>query len=184
MIAFAKEAFRNIRQTGSIMESSVYLSRKMISIIDFKRNIHIVELGAGTGSITKVILNNMNRQSRITSFEINENLYDRQGCNISDRRLTRINDDVGNIGNYLEKESIDYIISALPLAVIPPRQKLKTLKECNKVLKCGGYYVQFQYSKNDLKLLKKNFSSVDLGFTLFNLPPAFIYYAAKKKLQS
>ena len=56
MIAFFKAELKNISQTGSIVESSVYLSEKIIRTMDFKKKLQIVELGAGTGNITKRLL--------------------------------------------------------------------------------------------------------------------------------
>ena len=38
-----------------------------------------------------------------------------------------------------------------------------------------GVYVQFQYSLNAHKLLKKKFNKVTLDFTPINMPPAFVY---------
>lgn len=178
MITFIKEAFKNIGQTGSVMESSAYLSAKMIDTIDFSKPLHIVELGAGTGSITKRLLEKMNDQSTLTSYEINPELFN-ELCKNNDKRLTVKNADASQLGDHSKSQSIDYIISGLPLANIPKKKKTSILDACHYVLKSGGYYIQFQYSLNDFKLLKRIFAKVDSCFTLRNLPPAFIYYAQK-----
>ena len=51
-------------------------------------------------------------------------------------------------------------------------------REISAVLAPAGVYVQFQYSLKSLYLLKKYFS-VRLRFTLFNIPPAFVYVCRK-----
>lgn len=160
------------------MESSPHLSRRMTRIINFKKPVQIVELGAGTGSITKHILGQMGKGSALTSFEINSSLFDKLE-ELDDQRLTKVNDNVLLLPEYVPEQSADYIISGLPLANICAEQKIKILNACRKVLKPGGYYIQFQYSLHDIKLLKEKFLSVSCGFTLLNFPPAFVYYAKK-----
>jgi phospholipid N-methyltransferase len=178
MIAFLKAALININQTGSIVESSVHLSEKMIGTINFEKNLQLVELGAGTGIITKRLLKKMNDHSTLTTFEINPYLFNKLQEN-SDERLIKINADASFINQYCREQSVDYIISGLPLANISAEKKTLILDACHQVLKPGGSYIQFQYSQNDFKLLRKIFKKVDSCFTLLNLPPAFIYYAQK-----
>lgn len=176
MLTFFTQGFSNINQTGSLIRSSVHLSKQMTGIIDFHQTLNIVELGAGTGAMTKYILSVMNKQTSLTAFEINPVLFGKLN-RLDDHRLTKINKNVLQLPEYVYDQSVDYIISGLPLANIKVRQKINILDVCKRVLKPGGYYIQFQYSLNDISLLKRNFSSVKFGFTLLNMPPAFIYYA-------
>ncbi len=178
MITFFKAALRNIRQTGSIVESSAYLTDKMTDILDFRKPLKIVEVGAGTGKMTRSLLKKMCGQSSLTSFEIDAMLFNRLREN-GDRRLKAIHADVALLGNHCQAQSADYIISGLPLTNIPAGKKKLILDACSQVLIPGGYFIQFQYSRNDFRLLEQIFAKVDLGFTLLNLPPAFIYYAQK-----
>lgn len=178
MITFLKAAFKNISQTGSLVESSAFLSDKMIGGLNFEKPLNIVELGAGTGSITRNILRKMNGESKLTSFEIDPGLFRRLQQH-SDRRLKEVNEDASRLQDHVPDLSIDYIISGLPLANIAPRKKESILTACYHVLKPGGYYIQFQYSRNDLQLIRNYFSTVDDSFMFLNLPPAFIYYAQK-----
>ena len=73
---------------------------------------------------------------------------------------------------------MDYIISSLPLAVLPIRLKLRIINECKLALGTEGVFIQFQYSLNAKDLLYKKFSSVDITFTPLNLPPAFVYHCS------
>jgi phospholipid N-methyltransferase len=178
MFTFLRQGFNNIHQTGSLMASSVYLSRRMTGPINFDKDLQIVELGAGTGNVTRSILSSMNDQSDLAAFEINPVLFDKLD-RLNDQRLNKINADVNALSHYFCDQSVDYIISGLPLANMKIRQKVGILNACNRILRPGGYFIQFQYSLNDLGLLKKKFGTVNYGFTLFNIPPAFVYYAQK-----
>ncbi len=75
MYTFFKAAWRNIRQTGSVMESSPVLTSRMTDIIQFQKSLSIVELGAGTGVMTRHLLGRMSPASTLASFEINPDLY-------------------------------------------------------------------------------------------------------------
>lgn len=178
MTVFLREAIKNIRQTGSVIESSAHLSEMMMNEIPFHENLHIVELGAGTGSMTRSLLSKMSSGSRLTSFEINPLLFDRLNS-FNDNRLENVNDSALKLGDYIQDQSVDYIVSGLPLANIDVKEKTSILDSCRKILKPYGSYIQFQYSLNDLRLLKRTFAFVNCDFTLRNFPPAFVYYARK-----
>ena len=77
------------------------------------------------------------------------------------------------------EESVDVVISSLPLANFPFALKRDILQQCYDALKPSGLFIQFQYSLIDYKLLKKKFSSVERKFTPLNIPPAFIYVCRK-----
>ncbi|TDH24532.1 methyltransferase domain-containing protein [Segetibacter sp. 3557_3] len=179
MKAFLNEALKNMRQTGSLVESSVYLVDKMIEGIDFNQNLRIVELGAGTGIITKRLVKEMNEDSTLAAYEINNDLFSKLQEN-EDKRLTLFNEDVTTIEQHFAVNAVDYVISGLPLANIEAEKKTSILHACHKVIRPGGFYIQFQYSRKDLSLLKEFFPKVDARFTLLNLPPAFVYYAQKE----
>ncbi len=178
MKTFLKEAIKNIRQTGSVVESSTYLSEMMLNNLAFGKNLHIVELGAGTGNMTRSLLEKMSPCSKLTSFEINPQLFDKL-TKFNDDRLVNVNDTATRLSDYVSDQSVDYIVSGLPLANINVKEKAGILDACIRILKPYGSYVQFQYSLNDLGLLKRNFAYVNCDFTLRNFPPAFVYYARK-----
>lgn len=178
MKIFLKEALKNIRQTGSVMESSAHLSEMMLNDIAFGKSLNIVELGAGTGTMTRSLLSKMSPCSKLTSFEINPYLYERLN-NFEDHRLLNVNDTATNLSYYVQDQSVDYIVSGLPLANINGTEKTGILDACMRILKPYGSYIQFQYSLNDFGLLKRTFAQVNCDFTLRNFPPAFVYYARK-----
>lgn len=178
MTLFLKEAIKNIRQTGSVTTSSEHLSKMMMNDIPFNKNIRIVELGAGTGCMTLSLLNKMSSGSRLTSFEINSKLFE-QLNQLDDDRLINVNDSAMKLSEHIRDQTVDCIVSGLPLANIKMKEKTDILDACYRILKPYGTYIQFQYSLNDLGLLRRKFAIVDCDFTLRNFPPAFVYYARK-----
>lgn len=179
MFTFFRAAYENLAQTGSLVESSSRLAGRMTRIINFNRPLQIIELGAGTGSITRHILEQINAASRLTSFEINPYLFEKL-CSLQQRQFVAINDDVCRLQQYVYAGTADYVISGLPLANLDTLTKVQILEAARAVLKPGGFYIQFQYSLNDRALLRRKFPLVQLGFEPINIPPAFIYYAQKQ----
>lgn len=170
----------SMRTTGAVAPSSQFLVKKMIKPISFEDCHTIVEFGAGTGVITKAILEQIDSETDLFAFEINENFY-KKLKEIDDKRLTIYNESVENLTQVLLKENInkvDYIVSGLPLAIFNKEAVEVILQTAMNSLKTGGKYIQFQYSTKSLPLLKKYFF-VSLDFTLINIPPAIVYTCTK-----
>lgn len=152
--------------------------KKMVKPIDFSRAKVIVELGPGNGIFTKGLLERMTSDAHLFSFELNESFYKIIQAEINDHRLTLLNETAENIGEVLKANNIekaDYIVSSLPLTVIPKPIKTKILDNAKAHLAEGGAFIQFQYTLNAKKLLEERFNDVKIDFTAVNIPPAFVY---------
>ena len=172
---FFKEGIKNISEVGAIFISSKFLLKKMLKPIDFSGKKVIVEFGAGSGNMTRMLLDKMDDDSILYSFEINP-VFISKLEKIDDPRLILINDSVEQVSNYVKMQEADCVISGLPLANFSKESKKNILKEVGKILKPGQLFVQFQYSLTDKKLLEQFFKTIGLQFTLINIPPAFVYF--------
>src|SRR5690606_1773649 len=65
-----KELFVNIKTTGAVTFSSKSLVNKMLSFANFSGAKIIVELGGGDGSITRGIVERMDKDAVLLVFEI------------------------------------------------------------------------------------------------------------------
>ncbi len=171
--AFLKQG----KNVGSVTPSSKFLVKKMVEPIQFKNVKCIVELGPGTGIITLELLKNMPEDSILLAFEINNEFCDILN-QIGDSRLKVISDSAEKLEDYLKKynvEKVDYIVSSLPLFMIPNEVVDKILEVTTKVMNPEGAFIQYQYSLNAYKKLRNTFKKVDLNFTPMNIPPAFVF---------
>jgi phosphatidylethanolamine/phosphatidyl-N-methylethanolamine N-methyltransferase len=179
---FISEFIKQRKMVGAIAPSSVFLRKKMLARIDFSKDINIIELGPGTGIFTKGILKKMSPKSKLLSFELNPTFHLKLTNKIHDKRLNIINDSAENIKLHLKKhniESVDVVVSSLPLTVIPDSIKNNIINSSYESLSENGMFVQFQYSLNAKKLLNSKFNFVDIVFSSLNIPPAFVYYCKK-----
>ncbi len=143
-----------------------------------KKTSTIVELGGGTGSLTKKILASMGENSSLFCLELNETFYQGLSKSINDPRFHIIKGSAEKLRKHMEMERImqvDCIISSLPLSNIPTNVKKQILLNCKQLLKASGQFIQYQYTLKDRKLVQEFFTSCKLDFVLINIPPAFIY---------
>lgn len=150
----------------------------MLKEIDFSKEVNILELGPGTGVITKQLLKKTTANSKVICLELNE-----QFCldlkQIKDKKLKIIQGSAEEIGSLFENQSFDYIVSGLPLAIFKKESVNEILDGCIASLKDNGRYIQFQYSLASKRTLKRYFTKVDLSVAAINLPPAVVYTCTK-----
>lgn len=178
---FISEVFKATGTIGALSPSSSFLAKKMTAPIQFDGANCIVEFGPGTGVFTHKLLEKMHPEALLLAFEINP-VFIEELENIQDKRLVIIKDSAEKITEYLQQyqqNNADYIVSSLPFAMIPNEVVETILKNSDTVLAPNGKFIQFQYSLNAKKRLERYFSKVAIHFTLFNLPPAFVYVCEK-----
>jgi phospholipid N-methyltransferase len=176
--AFAVAALKSINTVGAVSPSSKYLADKMTKLLDERIN-YVVELGAGTGAITRQIAAKAASFCKIDSLEIDPDLYVQLSSDQGMAAYENLNFHLRSAYDFRscidQNRQPDLIISSLPLAILPKQQIMRMLVDCREVLKGGGAFVQFQYSPESLRLLKKVFNEVRVGVEIRNLPPALVY---------
>lgn len=165
---------KSFRTTGSITSSSKALVKKLVEPLPANRPLVIVELGPGDGCVTRAILEKVHPNSTVTAFEINT-VFVEKLASIEDRRLSVLPVGAERLTDYFKAGTVDYVVSSLPLSMIPKEVKEAILKQAQLVLRPEGRFLQFQYALQDYGLLKDYFNRVSVSFTMANLPPAFIY---------
>ncbi|MEQ8954659.1 MAG: rRNA adenine N-6-methyltransferase family protein [Pseudomonadales bacterium] len=168
---------RNIKTTGTITPSSGSLIRELLASIDFDNTTAIVELGSGTGCVTKALLRRMRPDARLICMELdNEFVYRLNALN--DKRIHVYNACASSIRGVLDDQHInkvDYIVSSLPLALMNDDVVSQILTSAQDNLSDNGRFLQYQYSLANYGDIKNVFDQVKLRFTLRNMPPAFVY---------
>lgn len=173
-MVFLKEALRSFKSTGAIASSSPALVNRLIEPIPPKQALTVIELGPGEGCVTQALLHRLGAGATLTAFEINS-VFVNKVREIEDPRLRVLALGAEQMGAFFAPESVDYIVSSLPLSMIPKEVKGLILEQVQLVLKPSGQFIQYQYALQDYMLLNRYFGNVSVQFTLANLPPAFVY---------
>jgi phospholipid N-methyltransferase len=176
---FLKRFVRKPTQVGSVVPSSPFLTKAMMNKIKWDEARYVAELGAGTGVFTRAIVRSLNPDGKVFVFEIDtalktmiENEHPDLPIYGDATELRRIIDGQGI-------SQLDYVVSSLPFAVLPPKVTASILDAVDKSLKPGGKLIAYQYSKHMKNYFEKRFENVRLSFVLYNVPPAFVYECTK-----
>ncbi|CAH0998946.1 Ornithine lipid N-methyltransferase [Neolewinella maritima] len=172
--SFFREAIRNFRSTGAIARASPLLIKRLIESVPSRVPLTVIELGPGDGCITSALLGRLHSESSLTAFEINPAFVQRLGC-LADPRLRVLPVGAELLTDHFSPGSVDFVVSSLPLSMIPQVTKEEIIRQAQVVLRPEGHFLQYQYALQDYGLLKDSFDKVSVGFTLANLPPAFVY---------
>ena len=178
-IDFFKVAFKDYK-VGAISPSSKYLVKKVINEVSGNEKC-ILEYGAGSGVVTKSLLNKLEKDSLIYAAEINPD-FARVLGEIKDTRLKIIKDDVLNVRYFMDQYKLiypDLVISSIPLTFFNREEREKLVKDTESVINQNGKFVIFQYSTLILPVLKKYFKKVKVSYEARNFPPCFIMTAYK-----
>lgn len=175
---FWKQFLKSRREIGSVTPSSRYLTKGIVDKIDFENAKVIVELGPGTGVFTRAMLKKMSADCKLIVIELNTEMFQLLQKSISDPRVILVEASATEMKNILLQngfENADYIISSLPLTVMPEQVANTILSDSKLLLSSKGKYLQFMYSLMLKTKLEAYFSQVEKTFVLFNFPPAFVF---------
>ena len=182
---FLKQFFKQKKMVGAVAPSSRFLAHKMLNHLPLSTAKVIVELGPGSGVFTKRIIKEMGENTQLIVIELNDLFYNELSSTIQDPRVHFFHDSANKIGEFIKqigKDKADFIISSLPLANFPEDLKTDLLDSIHKSLDDKGTFVQFQYSLQSKKAIRKQFTKTKITFTPFNIPPAFVYSCMKTAL--
>jgi phospholipid N-methyltransferase len=164
---------KNWREVGWPWQTSRSGARKICKAIDFQNAHRIIEIGPGTGVVTREILKSLRRDAELIVFEINRDLC-RHLRAIPDHRLVVYNLSGFELPDRL-REKADYIISEIPVATLSGDSFDRFYSGIRTLLREQGVCIQLQLSLASFQKLRRAFRSVQVAFTLLNPPPLFIY---------
>src|SRR5271157_5549213 len=100
---FAEEALADFSTTAAISPSSTHLAAAMLKPLPLARTRVAVELGAGTGAITRALLAELPPMATLVVFEINPRFYNYLKTRFSDPRLVLIHSSADNLDRELRQ---------------------------------------------------------------------------------
>ena len=171
---------RNPLQTGALWPSGQSLARAMARHADLRRPGPVVELGAGTGAITRALLARGLAPRRLVAIEKDPAL-----CRILTLRfpeVTVLRGDVAGLAALLAEAGTarpGTLVSGLPLAGMTRRRRRQVLVQIFACLDPGGALVQFTYSPfapiPRATCAALGLSGRRVAWAPWNLPPAAVW---------
>ena len=179
VLLFARNFFRHPRMLGSIVPSSRFLIRELLSPVDWTRARVIVEYGPGVGGITAEVLRRMRPDALLIAIEMNPDFVSYLRGALTDPRLRVVEGSAESVDEILGRfgqHQADYIISGIPFSTIPAPLRERILRKTRAVLAPGGAFLVYQFSTRVLADLKRTFGYVARRFEPLNVLPAHLFF--------
>lgn len=180
-IRFLKGMMAQPKTVGAIMPTSARMAARMASIIDTGSGLPVLELGPGTGVITKAILDKGVKPENLVSIEYSTQFV--QHLRGKYPGVNFINGDAFAIEETLkayEGQMFDCVISGIPLLNFPMHLRVGLIESLLKLLPPGRPVVQFSYGPVSPIIARPDSYKIEhFDFIMRNIPPAQIWHYKK-----
>lgn len=148
---FFRESRRHFRDTGSLLPSSKFLARALVSELRKPRGpCRILEVGPGTGPVTEQILKHMLPGDQLDAVEVNgrfvavlQRRFDQEPLFRAQRSQVRLIH--GPVEELQGEGTYDVIVSGLPFNCFPVHLVRQIFRAYTRLLKPGGTLTYFEY---------------------------------------
>ena len=182
-LIFARGFVDDWRQVGSVVPSSPWLVDALLLPIAWERARVVVELGPGTGVVTRAILRRLRSDGVLLAVEANAGFARHLQATIGDSRLRLVAGDAALLAGHLATAGLgaaDAIVSSLPLRGMSPAARDRCLAAAAAGLARHGRFVAYQYTSRLLADMARHFAAPRIWRLWRNLPPAFVFAASAK----
>jgi phosphatidylethanolamine/phosphatidyl-N-methylethanolamine N-methyltransferase len=180
-VVFARSLLRNPLAVGALAPSSPRLSNLIASRVNSSSS-SVLELGAGTGSITGALLKQGIEPERLFLIERDPLLV----AYLQDRfpRVRVRCGDAVHASHILSSESVGQVktvVSSLPIRNLAPHDQIATVRAILKALAPGGQLIQFTYAARcPIPARSLGLNAERVGRVWMNLPPAAVWRFTRK----
>lgn len=144
---FLQAFLKNPGKVGSIAPSSTELALKMLEEITPDENNIVLELGVGTGAITKHLQEIVPNEKSYLGIELDRDLVKSLKIKFPELKIVRGNAcDLEKIHKRSGLGKVSYVISCLPFVSIPNDVGEKILKQIERFMEQGCTFRTFQYA--------------------------------------
>ena len=166
-------------KVGAVTPSGRALSNAMVGQVDWSRSGHVIELGAGVGSFTRVLLEKTPAANKLLIVERDPVFFARLQRRFPSAPLAM--GDAADLTGLLERhqvEEVNAVVSGLPILSMPSNIQREILTQS---LSAGPdpVFIQFTYGFRSpvprRRLAEWGIRAERTGFVAKNVPPAWIW---------
>lgn len=174
---FVKKFLQKGRNISAATPSSRWLAEAVCRRVDFSKPATIIELGAGTGAVTEVIVERLRAHHRFVAVE-----FDKDFCDIFRQRFPSVDlieGDASVVQSQLAHRGItkiDYVLSGLPTPNLPAASVVRMMRWMRESLTPDGLFAQITVVPLIYRsFYKRFFSKVEYDMVWLNVPPGGVY---------
>ncbi|MBY5355573.1 methyltransferase domain-containing protein [Rhizobium leguminosarum] len=176
-IRFFRGMMQGPKTVGSIVPTSSITAKRMASVVDIHSGLPVLELGPGTGAITKAILGRGVRPENLVAIEYSTDFH---------KHLKRtypgvhfINGDAFDLqktlGDFTD-QMFDSVVSGIPLLNFPMAMRISLLESLLDRLPAGRPVVQISYGAiSPIAANPDRYHIQHFDFVMRNIPPAQLW---------
>jgi phosphatidylethanolamine/phosphatidyl-N-methylethanolamine N-methyltransferase len=174
---FLKNYLQDPIRVASVVPSGKNLARVMAA--EIMPGSCVVELGVGTGTLTRALIDKGVDQSKLYLVEQNADFVAILQAEFPESEVLAI--DAADLSTHLGHRAgeIDAVVSGLPILWFSRDVKKRILASAFALLRQGGAFYQFSYFSrppvSQSLLDELGLKATRFGFAPLNLPPAFTY---------
>lgn len=176
-IRFFRGMMQGPKQVGAIVPTSSVTARKMASVVDPSSGLPVLELGPGTGVITKQILARGIAPEKIVSVEYSRDFYERlvedyAGVNFIHGDAFDLEKTLGAFAG----QTFDSVISAVPMLSFPMEARIRLIDDLLSRIPVGRPVVQITYGPVSPVIAQPDRYHIQhFDFIVRNIPPAQLW---------
>ena len=173
-LRFFKGLMSQPKTVGAIVPTSVFMARRMASVANPASGLPVLELGPGTGVVTRAILRRGIAPDKLVSVEFSDEFCRHLKREMPDVTLLhgdafRLEDTLGP----LRSAKFDCVISGLPLLNFPVADRVKLLEDALNRIPVGRPFLQFCYGPlPPIPPGRGHYTIKRFGWEIRNIPPA------------
>ena len=177
-LLFARKFARKGRAIASIGPSGPDMCEAMVRDLDFSRPGVIVELGAGTGAITRSIVSRLQPHHRFIAVELESDFVDILRGRFPQTEIVR--GDATSMEGTLDQlgvRQVRYVLSGLATPHLPLRAQVRLHRWLMNRLDPDGAYVQITYvPRIYANYYRRHFRDVRYTPIWKNVPPGGVFF--------
>lgn len=185
-IEFVKAAVRRPLEVSTVFPTSASLANRLLDFTNVDESTSVVEVGAGTGAITRHLRGRLAPNARFLGVELDEPMVAFLRNEFPELRFEA--GPAEDLSKWVPANSVRTVISSLPWTVFNPALRDRTLSAIHKSLARGGVFATYvcanamvyPQAKAFIGELHRRFRSVERApLEWRNIPPAFVFRAVK-----
>ncbi|KAF5882631.1 phospholipid N-methyltransferase PmtA [Rhizobium sp. PEPV16] len=176
-IRFFRGMMQGPKTVGSIVPTSSITAKRMASVVDLNSGLPVLELGPGTGAITKAILGRGVRPESLVAIEYSTDFHEH--LKRSYPGVHFINGDAFDLQKTLgdfSDQMFDSVVSGIPLLNFPMAMRISLLESLLDRMPAGRPMVQISYGAiSPIAANPDRYHIQHFDFVMRNIPPAQLW---------
>ncbi len=176
-LLFFRRWIANPLKVGALLPSAPALARLVARNVEIGPDDAVIEVGAGTGSITKALVSAGIPRERLFVIEIDADM-----CTYLRKQFPQVQVIHGDAGRLSEivpgrwHGKVSTVVSGIPMITLPFEAQQRLIKSWFGITKPGGQMLQYTYSLiSPIPEAKLGLAVRRCGMAFLNVPPASVF---------